>query len=404
MKDISSRIKKVLFISSLYRPNVGGVETTIEELANKYRNLGIEVAVLTKRYPFNLPELETINQVPIYRIIRPKNEKDYLKSIDWLKYYNSSIKADIIHLFQVHRPMPLYGLLLSKLWKVPLVINYAGGDIPEPNDPFSQKMWKEGEGIVKESLLQADQHISFSKSLSNYVKKVLPEIKKIDLIYAGLDTNKIANSEIYKPGYDYFVSIRRLEKDKGIDILIKAFNMISVNYPRIHLIIVGDGSDRKNLEHLVDTLDSKEKIHFVGTIKLEETFKYLRGAIANICPSRAEAGGIINFAAQAAGTVAIGSNIGGIPEYINHNKTGLLFHSEDIKELSFYLSEVIKNRKLRANLINNSLEKVKEYDWENIAKKYLLIYEKLINNYIATDFKPWSILSKKMWDQLKNDF
>jgi len=392
------KIKSVLIISSLYKPNVGGVETTVEELADQYLKRGIKVTILTKLFPSNLEPYELIKGVPVYRIPRPKTEAEFIETIKWLKKNNSKLKSDVIHLIQVHRPLPLLALLLSRLWKVPFIANYAGGDVIEVGDDFGKKMWKEANGTVKEALLQANTHISFSKGLISDVKKTIPEIKKVELIYAGLDVSSINKSEIYNPGYPYIVSVRRLEKSKGIDLLIKAFDKLSESYPHLHLIIVGNGSEKKNLESLATDLNSREKIHFTGTLPLKTTFSYLKGSMASICPSRAEAGGIINFAAQAAKTVPIGSNVGGIPEYILHNKTGLIFESEKVDKLAECIEHIISDIDLRQKLIENGWLNVQKYDWSNIANKYVNSYVNAINTKHDYNFNSWSELTQKLWE------
>lgn len=394
------RIKKVLFISSLYRPNFGGVETVVEELSHNYQKRGIEVVVLTKRFPFDLAEKEMINGVMIYRLLRPKTDLEFIESIDWLKKYQKKLKADIVHIIQIHRPMPLIGLLLARLWKVPFIVNYAGGDVLEPGDASTQQIWEEGKGTVEDAVLQGDWQVSFSKGLSEDVKKTIPTLKNLDLVYAGINVSEIAKADKYNPGYPYIVAVRRLVEAKGVDILINAFKLVSEKLSDIHLVIVGDGPERNKLESLVKKLGLQSRVHFIGSVKQEETFAYLKGSIAHICPSRAEAGGVINFAAQAAKTVAIGSNVGGIPEYIIDQKTGLLYENGNIHELSQLIIKVIGNKKLREDLIKLAWKNIQQYDWENISNQYLEGYSKVLSSSANKTFKPWSDLSANMWEKL----
>ena len=394
------RIKKVLFISSLYRPNFGGVETVVEELSHNYQKRGMEVVVLTKRFPFDLAEKEMINGVMIYRLLRPKSDLEFMESIDWIRKYQKELKADVIHIIQIHRPMPLIALLLARLWKVPFVVNYAGGDVLEPGDPSTQQIWKEGKGTVEDAVLQGDWHVSFSKGLTEDVKMTIPKVRDLDLVYAGINVNEIANAKPYNPGYPYIVTVRRLVEAKGIDILINAFKLVVDKVSNLHLVIVGDGPERTKLESLVERLNIQDRVHFIGSVKQEETFSYLRGSVAHVCPSRAEAGGVINFAAQAAKTVAIGSNVGGIPEYIIDKKSGLLYENGNVDELSKLIIKVCSSKEFRDKLTKFAWINIQQFDWEKISSQYLDGYSKVIDSSARKSFIPWSDLSANMWKKL----
>jgi len=108
-------IKKILYICSVYKPNIGGVEITIEKLIKNFRKKGINAVILTKKYPFDLQEKEYIDDSLILRMKKPKKDYEYLDSLNFIKKHENKIKADVVHIIGVRRPLPLYGLLLSKL-------------------------------------------------------------------------------------------------------------------------------------------------------------------------------------------------------------------------------------------------------------------------------------------------
>ena len=134
---------------------------------------------------------------------------------------------------------------------------------------------------------------------------------------------------------------------------------------------------------------------------MTETYPYLKSAVASVCPSRSEAGGIINFAAQAAGTVPIGSNTGGIPEYIQDKETGLLFASEDVEDISRTMERLIVDKPLRQKLVENGHKNIQQYKWTTIGDHLLDRYLSLKGSKRNHDFQPWSNLTKKMWKLIK---
>jgi len=391
---------KVLFVCSLFYPHVGGVETTIEELCKYYQKNGIEVTVLTKRFPHSLKEKEVYKGIPIYRLISPKRYCEYLSAVNWLKENNSELRSDIIHVIGVRRPMPLFALLLSRNWRVPFVATFSGGDILNPNDPETTKLWREGKNIVPQSLLRSDWKVAFSKDIIKNVQKLIPKIGKIDLIYAGLDIAKIEASPRFNTKKPYLLSARRLYYSKGVDILIKAFSKIAKKYPNLNLYIIGNGPEETNLKQLVEEFSLQKRVKFLGKLDLSTTIYYLKGALINICPSRSEGGGIINFEAHAASCLAVGSSVEGIKEYIRNEKTGLTFESGNENDLAKTLEKALDNVKLRNKLVKTAKQAIKKYDWCIIANKYLQGYNKTKLNFANPDFIPWSYLSQNLWQKM----
>ena len=394
-------IKKILYICSVYKPNIGGVETTIEELIKNFRKIRINTVVLTKKYPFYLQEKEYINNCLILRMQRPKKEYEYLESLNFIKKYQNELKADVVHIIGVRRPLPLYGLLLSKLWKVPYIITFAGGDIPDSNDSQSIELWEEGKDIISMATLQADNLTAFSKYTAKIAKKLISPIKKIDIIYAGIDLKKIEKIKKHREKFKYFFSARRLEKSKGIDILINAFFKIKNKIPKIKLLIAGDGPEKISIIKLIKKLKLENDVILLGFLKHSEIISYMKGAVAHICPSRAESGGIVNYEAQAAKCLAIGSNAGGIPEYIKNKKTGLIFPNGDINSLCKLLLFSLNETKEVENIKKEAIKSVSENTWEKFSNKYLDIYQKLHKEYQYKPFIPCSDITKKMWQELK---
>lgn len=395
-------IKKVLFVCSIYKPNIGGIETTIEELCRNLNKNGIETTVLTKLFPFDLPIFDKFEDTKIVRIKRPQSESEYLESINFLSNHKNLIKSDIIHIVGVRRPMPLYALLLARYWKVPCVVTFAGGDIPDPNEPESIEIWEEGLKVVPQAIKQSDFLTTFSKYTGNLAKKNISDLGEIKTVYAGIDLDRINKVKHNKEKFKYYFAARRLDPSKGIDLLIKAYDSIKPQIGNTKLIIAGDGVEKENLEKLVKGLKLEGDVIFLGEVDHSTVISYMKGALAHVCPSRTEGGGIVNYEAQASGCLAIGSDTGGIPEYIQNGETGLLFPRESVAELAKLLLQVCEDTDFRNRIMNIAYKEVRTKTWEEFSKQYLNLYNSLTLHYKPRDFRPWSGLTKKMWSKLKN--
>ena len=71
----------------------------------------------------------------------------------------------------------------------------------------------------------------------------MPCLDNIETLYAGMDFSVINNAQIEKMKENYIFCLRRLDPSKGVDILIKAFNIIRDRFPDLFLVIAGDGSE-----------------------------------------------------------------------------------------------------------------------------------------------------------------
>jgi glycosyltransferase involved in cell wall biosynthesis len=396
-------MKKVLLISSLYYPHVGGIERTIADLARFYRDKGIDAVVLTKKWPVYLSDTDEHDGVKIYRIASARLKDEFEGVVDWIKVNGSVIKSDIIHVIGIRRPMPLIGLLLARLWKVPLMCTIAGGDIPDKIDPAPLRVWEEGRGIVPESLKQADEVNCVSLALVRDIKAQMPGLARVRLLYAGTDISFFKGIKAVVAKRPYIFSLRRLDPSKGIDILIKAFNLIKKTFPDLDLIIAGEGPEEKKLKELAGSFRLNNRVKFIGTVEFKRGISLLKGAELAVVPSLSEGGGLVNLEAQASGCPIVASRVGGIPEYLRENESGVLFEPGNPDDLADKILTLLSSKDLRGKISKGGLEYVKRFDWELLVSEYIHSYARIIESYDKNkEFKPWSGLTAGLWSKLNS--
>ena len=379
------KIKKVLFVLSIYKPNMGGVETSVESYCREYNGRGIETVVLTKKFPENLPEYDVYDNTKVFRISKPDTDDEYRNFLTQI-LKNEELQADIVHVVGVRRPLPLFALLLARKFRVPCLMTFVGGDVAEG------PIWEEHKNDSINSIAQADGYSAYSESIVDDARRVANVSDAIPVIKTGLDLNKIQNIAPYNSNTPYIISARRLVYDKGLDILINAFSGVSKQFPDLKLLIAGEGEEEEKLKKLTFKLGLQNKIDFIGTIPLEKLYAYMKGAIAHICPSRSEGGGNVNIEASACGCIPIGANIGGISEYIKDNETGLLFESENSSDLAQKIIKTLHNDVANDKLIKNGLMFAQDFSIESQADKYIKIYRNMVTK---DTFLPWSELTKE---------
>ena len=106
-----------------------------------------------------------------------------------------------------------------------------------------------------------------------------------------------------------------------------------------------------------------------------------KNCISVIMPSECfETFGMINIEAAIWGKPSISSNIGGLPDVVEHNKTGLIFEPTNIEQLQESILKYWKERDLAIEHGKNAREKaLREYNEDKYFKKLIKIYEDLIN-------------------------
>jgi glycosyltransferase involved in cell wall biosynthesis/Ser/Thr protein kinase RdoA (MazF antagonist) len=396
-------MKKVLFICSLYHPHVGGIETMVSDLARLYRARGIEVLVLTKKWPDTLGALSVEAGVPVYRVTSARNENEFAGVIDFLREHEADLKADIIHVIGVRRPLPFIGLLLAKRWGVPIMCTIAGGDVPDDLDPDPGNVWQEGIDIIPQTLLQTDRVNCVSGYLAKDLLRIVPELPSVGVLYAGIDLPQISSVRSIENNYGRYVfSFRRLEPSKGVGILVQAFALIARDFKELKLVIAGDGKERVALEKAAKDVGVADRVIFLGTISLADGLSLLKNAELTVVPSLSEGGGLVNIEAQALGCPVIASAVGGIPEYLADSQGRNLFRSGDYQDLAHKMARIMNDNGLKNDVIKRGKEHVLSFGWDILVPEYLNVYNAMISSYKKKDFRPWSDRVKKIWDRLNN--
>ena len=132
-----------------------------------------------------------------------------------------------------------------------------------------------------------------------------------------------------------------LHPNKGIDTAIRAVSEVVRTYPHAALVIQGAGEEQERLEALARELDMHDRVFLADFVP--EARRNLRAADIFLMPSRKEGLPLALLEAGAAGVPAIVSAVGGMPEIVEHGKTGLLISPDDVHALARALSQLLAN-------------------------------------------------------------
>jgi glycosyltransferase involved in cell wall biosynthesis len=165
--------------------------------------------------------------------------------------------------------------------------------------------------------------------------------------------------------------VGRLEQQKGVDTLLKAFAQVEGD---AHLRIVGDGSQKKLLLKITTTLGISDRVEFLGYIPAERIADEYAAAEIFCGLSRSEALGNVFLEAQAAGCAIVATGIGGIVDVVTAGEQGFLVPVDDVSATSIMLEKILSDSEIRYRLADNGIANANDYDWKDIASQYAKLY------------------------------
>ncbi|NOS68008.1 MAG: glycosyltransferase family 4 protein [Candidatus Peribacteraceae bacterium] len=348
--------QRLVIFSAFLTPFRSGAEACAEEVALRLCDR-FDITIITARLRRDLPKRDLLQgKVPIIRVGFGFGFDKWLYPL-LAPLATWKLKPDVIH--AVLESFAGLALLLNK------AIGYRAVRIltlQTTNRNFLRGMIIRSPDIVTAiSKVLADQAYTLGRKDVTVIPNGIPygEIRK-----ACDGVEKI-------PGRILFVG--RLEKMKGVDVLLRAFAKIPVPVPKLH--IVGNGSERVALENLARELSISDHVKFLGYVSGTDLYKEYAEAQIFCGLSRSEALGNVFIEAQAAGCAVIGTEIGGIPEAVHDGVTGILTEPDNPELTSYVLIELQQNEKLRTSLATAAVERAREFDWCVIAERYAKLYD-----------------------------
>ena len=141
-------------------------------------------------------------------------------------------------------------------------------------------------------------------------------------------------------------ALAELHPTKGLDVLIRAFALLSTEHPETVLVLIGGGEDRGRLTALAHMLTVDSRVFFTGHV--EDAARILPALDIFAFPSHSEALGYAAIEAGQSSLPVVASNVGGIPEIITDNVDGYLVPAGDERMLAQKIRELLESPELRA--------------------------------------------------------
>ncbi|WP_231190040.1 glycosyltransferase family 4 protein [Haladaptatus sp. DYF46] len=163
------------------------------------------------------------------------------------------------------------------------------------------------------------------------------------------------------------VVVSRLERRKGIDLLVEAMSVLAREKPNIRLAIAGTGTERERLERMVEERDLRDQIDFLGFVSERRKVELLNGAEIFVLPSRQEGFGIAVLEAMAANCPVVVNDLPILHELVPE-EGGVFADATTSEEFADALSTLLAADPARRRAMGerNQVE-ANRYSWENVA-------------------------------------
>ena len=176
-----------------------------------------------------------------------------------------------------------------------------------------------------------------------------------------------------------FVCVAWLRPQKNPVLLLEAFRRGPASDPRAHLLLVGTGSLRSELERQIGASGLQERVHLLGT--RADVPEILNAADVFVLSSDYEGNPLSVMEAMAAGKPVICTAVGGVPELVEDRGCGLLVPPRDPKALSEAMSHMLENPNARKSMGEKSARRaVERFDLRTMTEAYEDLYRSLIAN------------------------
>jgi glycogen(starch) synthase len=372
---------------------VGGIARHCEGLAKALVQQNHEVHLFTLDFPGS-PNYEEMDGVKVYRASTELGHPNFLT---WVLLFNhfltkrmadvtQSIDFDVMH---VHDWLAAFsGISFKHYLKKPMVLTVHSTEVGRAQGLHSPDSFSIN-GIEWWAMYEADRVIVCSQSMKNEIcgHFNLPW-DKVDVIPNAIDATQYQTSvdrgsvrQRYGVGYGekLILCVGRLVPQKGIEYFIRAIPSIAKRYPEAKFIIVGEGWSRDILEAEARASGQGRKVQFTGFASDQEVINLMTSADVLVVPSVYEPFGIVALEGMATGVPVVASQVGGLSEVIEHDRTGLFVFPRSPESIAWGIDRVLSDPDHAKWLIENAKEKLhKAYSWEAVAMKTVEVYRKVV--------------------------
>jgi len=386
---------KIMIMSDLATPSMGGIETYVTQLGTHLTRLGCEVHWLTSKIP-DTKEYENYQGIHIHRIPILFSKKFLFPGRQTFPFMATLQKLDFIEDMDIVHANTL-------------TAGYSGWRIARKyNKPsllfcheFLGDLWK----TIGQNVLEKTIYPKMEKRIAKapYDWYACPsEYSKSTLVKAGAPMNKITviphgiNHDLYNTSDDgsYFKSKLKLEglklfgflgrlrmkktaQSKNLLMLLKATKIVIEEIPDARLVLAGSGYEE--IEPFIQKMGLQNHVTYVGNISYQDNPRFLTMCDVVVCPALSDGFCFLLAEASACGKPVVATRLGAHVDRVVDGKTGLLA-KPDAKSIADCILEILTDENLAKKYGRDAEIYAKNFTWERTTQEHLQLYNRLIES------------------------
>ncbi len=344
----------------------GGAEIMCENLCCALGNLGHEVVAVCL-YAQRTPISERMEKKGIrIRFLDKKLGLD-VSMVPKLCAVMKQERPDVVH---THLDVIKYAALAARLSGVRSCVHTV-----------HSVAQKEAEGRIQKIINNTYYHLGWSHpvALSPEIRDTVTafyglDSRQVSVIFNGVDRSRCIPKVSYAAGEQvHILHVGRFDTPKNHAGLVRAFCRLHREMPQVRLHLVGDGELRPRIEGLVQALGVAEAVTFHGM--QADVYPYLHQADVFVLPSLYEGIPMTIIEAMGTGLPICAARVGGIPDLIRDEATGLLCGSTD-ESLTEVLMRLVGDAQLRERLGKQAREESVCFSAQAMAQAYCGVYQR----------------------------
>jgi glycosyltransferase involved in cell wall biosynthesis len=379
---------RVLFLTHSFPRQLGDAPGSfLLRLAIALRNEGVETSVVAPAAP-GIPDHDHLDGVSVERFryaprrfetlaytgnMATQVQASWSARVTMLGFlgaeFRSAVRArrelepDVVHAHWWF-PNGLVGTWLSRMANKPLVTTLHGTDVRLARSvAFSRPAFR-----------HVMHHSAAVTAVSRFLASEALEV--VSAPEPAVAPMPVA-TELFSPGgkrrRDRVLFVGRLNKQKGIEVLLHAISRIPDG--SIGLDVVGDGDDRETLQEMARALEIADRVQWHGAVAQPKLVEFYRSAAALVVPSVGEGLGLVAVEAQLCETPVIAFDSGGLPDVVQHDRTGVLVNTVDAGALAAALVSLLSRDDHGASLgAAGRLHAIATFAPESVARRYADTY------------------------------
>lgn len=386
---------KILVLTWEFPPRVvGGIARHVAELYPELVKLGHEIHLVTVEFG-EAPRYEIVEGVRVHRVSVDRGDNFF----HWIVNLNQSMGNHGTKLMLEEGPFDIIhahdwlvgdaAIALKHNFKVPLIATIHATEFGRHNGIHNNNQHYVS-AKEKQLAYNAWRLIVCTNYMRSEVERALESPgDKIDAIYNGIRAEK----KQHRPNLDvnnfrrhfaedrekivYYVG--RMTYEKGVTVLLNAAPKVLWEMGGNAKFVFIGGGNTEELKRQAWDLGIWDKCYFTGFMSDDYLDIFQTIADCAVFPSLYEPFGIVALESFAARVPVVVSDTGGLPEVVQHTKTGIVTWTNNADSLAWGILEVLKNPGYRKWLVDNAYEELeRRFSWHKLAKQTEAVFQRVV--------------------------